>query len=415
MIELKDLTESERAKISTQCEPVFLVYKKQKVFNRIFNVVSEGLPDKNHKELWLVLTCILKGLKYGAKGARISLNRNHYVSANKVHGQGLYLPRLKKVLDHLDHQGFIHYYKGYKNNDQDKMTTCVLPTEKFLKHVDIDKIRKFAAKRDPLDYIEVKGDQNGKVVMLSLKDFRGYSSYAKHLEGYNILLSRSKIEASFDGKEYFNCCLSYKRVFFQGFDQAGRFYSTGSFQTMKSETRKYLKIDNCHTTEVDFCNLHPRILYTLEGLDLPVDWDAYSLEGLSCERTFIKKAYLSVLFSESKSEAIKSVLHSANTGGYKEYQNKKFCETLVDNIIDKNKPINKYFFKDKLWAKLQHLDSRLASYVIYKFTSLGEVCLGWHDSFVVREDKRKDLISIMKEAWYNVFGTYKNFKVKIEY
>lgn len=415
MIELKDLTEMERIKISSQCEPVFLVYKKQKVFTEIFNRTSVNLKDKYHKELWLVLTCILKGLRYGAKGTRISLNKNHYTLANKVHGQGLYLPRLKKVLDHLDELGFIYYYKGYKLNEKEKMTTCVIPTDKFLSFIDMDKVKRFAAKRDPLDYIEVKGDSDGEVVMLSLKDFRGYTSYAKHLERYNILLSNSRVEASFDGIEYFDCSLSYKRVFFQGFDQAGRFYSTGSFQTMKSESRKHLKINGLKTTEVDFCNLHPRLLYTLEGIKLPIDWDAYCLENITCDRTFIKKAYLSVLFSESKEAAIKSILYSANKGGYKEYQNKPFCEELVNTILEKNKPIHNYFFQEKLWAKLQNLDGRLASYIIYKFTSDNDVCLGWHDSFVVTYDKRSELINIMKEAWYNIFGTYENFKVKVEY
>lgn len=415
MIELEHLTENEKLKISVQCEPVFLVYKEQKVFKNIFNQLSKELSKKYHKELWLVLTCILKALRYGGTGTRISLNKNHYTYANKVHNQKLYQPRVKFVLEHLDSNGFILFYKGYKNNETDKMTSCIFPTDKFLSYVDMDKVRKFAAKRDPLDFIEIKDKVGKKTVMLSLRDFRGYSVFSKQLESYNTLLSQTLIEMLTEDGSYVKCNLSYKRVFFQGFDQAGRFYSSGKFQTNKSELRKYLKIKGCFTTEVDFCNLHPRLLYTLEGIALEDDWDAYELKDFDCERSFIKKAYLSILFSDSYDQAVKSVLNTANTLKLKVMQNKISCSKLVDCIMDKNSKIKHYFFQEQLWAKLQHLDSRLASYIIYKFTDLKEVCLGWHDSFVVTKNNQKILIDIMKESWFNIFGSYMNFKVDIEY
>ena len=47
-------------------------------------------------------------------------------------------------------------------------------------------------------------------------------------------------------------------------------------------------------------------------------WDAYDIKGVECERSFIKKAYLSVLFSETKDQAVMSVLNSANKLGLTE-------------------------------------------------------------------------------------------------
>lgn len=415
MIELKKLTELEKLKISVQCEPVFLAYKEQKVFSGLFKTLSEGIPKKNHKELWLILTCILKGLRYGAKGARITLNNTHYSLANKVHRQRLYRPRVQEVLEHLDDNDWITFYKGYRFNDREKMTSCVFPTEKMLSLVDMDKVKRFAAKRDPLDFIEVKDKIGGKTVMLSLRDFRGYSVLSKQLESYNVLLSNTIIEMLTEDGEYIPCNVNYKRVFFRGLEHAGRFYSSGKFQTNPSRLRKYLKINGYSTTEVDFCNLHPRLLYTLEGIPLPDDWDAYVLEDIDCDRKFIKKAYLSILFSESEEKAIKSVLNQANMSQYKEMQNLSACSKLVNSVLEKNQGIRHYFFSENLWAKLQHLDSRLASYVIYKFTKVEKVCLGWHDSFVVVKSEREYLIDTMKEAWYSLFSNYMNFKVEVEY
>ena len=415
MIELESLTEIEKLKISVQCEPMFLAYKQHKVFNEVFETISKDLNKKYHKELWLILTCILKGLKYGSNGARISLNKNHYSAANKVHNQKLYQPRVKEVLQYLDREGWILFYMGYRNSSKDKMTSCVFPTEKMCSILDMDKVRKFAAKRDPLDFVEVRDKVKGKTVMLSLRDFRGYSVLSKQLENYNELLSKTLIEMITEEGEYVPCSVSYKRIFFKDLSQAGRFYTTGRFQTNKSELREFLKIGGSFTTEVDYCNLHPRLLYTMEGVKLEDSWDAYDIEGVECERSFIKKAYLSVLFSETKSQAVMSVLNSANKLGLIPMQTKNACKALVDKIIEKNLQISKYFFSENLWAKLQHLDSRLASYVIYKFTDLRKVCLGWHDSFVVVKDDQNLLIETMREAWFNIFASYDNFKVDIEY
>ena len=415
MIELEYMTELEKLKISVQCEPVFLVYKEQKVFTKLFKELSKEVPKKNHKEVWLILTCILKGLRYGSRGTRIPLDKNHYTSANKVHNQRLYQPRVKEVLTILDERGWIEFYMGYKNNNKDRMTTCIFPTDKMLSLVDMDQVKRYAAKRDPLDFIEVKDKVNGNTIMLSLRDFRGYSVLSKQLEAYNVLLSNTVIEMMTEDMEYLRCSVSYKRIFFQGFDQAGRFYSSGKFQTNKSWLRKYLKINGSLTTEVDFCNLHPRLLYTLEGISLSHEWDAYVIPDVDCSRSFIKRAYLSVLFAKSEEQAIKSVLSKANKEKLKVMQTKAACRSLVTKILEKNSPIRQYFFTENLWARLQHLDSRLASYVIYKLTSLKKVCLGWHDSFVVVQNDRQLLIDIMREAWFNIFASYNNFKVDIEY
>lgn len=416
MIELQHLTEEEKVKISVRSEPVFLVAKKHKVFQSLFNIVSENIPNNCHTEVWMVLTCILKALKYNMEGARISLNKNHYTYANKVHNQRLYKPRVDKVLETLDNEGYITFYKGYRVSNENKMTTTIFPTQKFMQYVDMGKVRRYAAKRDPLSYVEVKDKVNDETVLLSLKDFRGYSLLSKQQEKYNKLLTESDITINVDGA-VIKCGLIYKRVFFKDLEGAGRFYACGKFQVLKSETRCSIKISGQQTTEKDYANLHPRMLYTMENIELPVDWDAYIVDGVVSSRDFIKKAYLAILFSPNYTTAVKSILQTATKEHSKDsgIKNKKDAEYFISKVREKNAPIWKYFFQDDLWAKLQHMDSRLASHIIYKFTEDREVCLGWHDSFVVRKQCGDKLEEYMKEAWYNVFGTYKNFKITTEF
>lgn len=416
MIELQYLTEEEKVKISVRSEPVFLVAKKHKVFHPLFNTVSKNIPNNCHTEVWMVLTCILKALKYNMSGARISLNKNHYTYANKVHNQRLYKPRVDKVLEILDNEGYITFYKGYRISDENKMTTTIFPTQKFMQCVDVEKVKRYAAKRDPLAYVEVKDKVDGGTVMLSLKDFRGYSILSKQQEKYNKLLSEADVTIEIGGVET-KCGLVYKRVFFRDLEGAGRFYACGKFQVLKSETRCSIKISGQQTTEKDYANLHPRMLYTMENIELSCDWDAYSIEGVSASRDFIKKAYLALLFSSKYESAVKSILKTATTEHKLDsgIRNKKDAEHFISKVKEKNEVIWKYFFQEDLWSKLQHMDSRLASHVIYKFTEDGEVCLGWHDSFVVRKQYGGKLERYMEEAWYNVFGTYKNFKITTEF
>ena len=60
--------------------------------------------------------------------------------------------------------------------------------------------------------------------------------------------------------------LSYKRVFHDNLKGSGRYYSNNSFRTIKKEHRAEILIDNLPTAELDYSAIHPRILYTLEGI-----------------------------------------------------------------------------------------------------------------------------------------------------
>ena len=422
MFELRSLTERERINVAVQCEPFFLVTKEVKVFSELYKKLMVHFNSKYKKEVLLVLTALIKAVKYGNKGTYFSLMKGNYTTANRIHKQKLSVLRAKHVIEVLDKEGFITYYKGFNVNKDFNMKTCLIMSDELHKMIDPKLARKYGLKRDPTSYIEIK-DKNDKTIFLSITDFRGYSVHVKFMEKYNNFLARNSVEVIDECTGEMNKCATiYKRVFSENLEGAGRFYATGKFQVLKSRTRKYMLINKQTVTEVDVSNFHPRILYTLEGVKLPDEWDAYDINSLqwiandkAYVRNFLKGAYLSVLFSDNEDQAVSSVLQKANKDKNIQINSKVLAQKVVSEILNKNESIRQHFFKDRLWAKLQNIDSRFAKFVIDKHLEKDIVCLGWHDSWVVPEDKHQFLIDTMKEAWYCIFGTHKNFKCSTEF
>ena len=91
------------------------------------------------------------------------------------------------------------------------------------------------------------------------------------------------------------------------------------------------------------------------------------------------------------------------------------CKKIIQDLIDRNKKISDYFFNKNGWKYLQNIDSRIVSYVVKKFTEDKEVCLPYHDSFVVTVNNRDRLRNYMEHAWKSVLGTNLNFKCEVEF
>lgn len=423
MKELKDLPEKERILISLQCEPLFLVSKPNRVFNNIFDTLSEGLTDKYDKEVWLFITALVKAIKYRNNGTRFSLRRPDYVSANKIHNQGLSLDRTKEVLLLLEEQGFIDIYKGFYFSKKNSMSTCVMFNDRLLDMIDPSLAEKYGLKRDSNEYLEIKAIDNNNT-KLSLKGFRGSGILVKFMERYNNFLSKHTIQVlDEETNKYVKCITIFKRVFSGGLSGAGRFYSIGKFQTLKSHLRRTFLIDGFPCTELDYSTIQPRFIYTRNGIKLPDEWDAYDIPTLRhiCSgsdkdfRDFMKAVYLCVLFSTDKDQAIKGIQAKANKRKDINLSNNIACAYVMQEVLSFNKEISHEFFKERLWADLQNMDSRLTEFIIKAFLDKDEVCLGWHDSYVVRAECKDFLQETMEEAWRSLFSVDMNCKIKQEF
>ena len=189
--------------------------------------------------------------------------------------------------------------------------------------------------------------------------------------------------------------VSYKRVFHDNLSGSGRYYSNNSFQTLKKEHRVDIQIDGVTTAELDYSAIHPRILYTLEGIVLDKNWKPYDPDcalSQSLPREVRKVGLLIMLFSKDRHSAVWELAKQS------EYSYET-CARLVESLEEHNEKIKKHFYQKDLWKALQHYDSRIASEVLALCMSRNICVLPYHDSFRVEESCAEILLGIMYEGY----------------
>ena len=416
MIELKSLPYKEQLLIKNSCERFFLTLQKKTAFRGVYDQLNSLFTSNLYsKEVWMIITAASKALRYGCVGSDISLYKQHYLTANKITKLKLNLDRTKHVLSVLEDHGYLVLYKGYFNNKTygtPSLQSCFLMEAKFIALFDGTKVEKLGLERDPFDLVEIR-DSKTKTLMTSLSGIRGVKDQRSFINSYNELLHNKKI--TMDGNE---CNVQYKRVFCDNLKSGGRVYSFGLFQTSKKEFRKTIEINNNPVTEVDLVSLHPRILYTLEGIDI-TGFDPYTpadLVGI-VSRDYLKFSMMCLINCKSVRSAKNTVWNKlSNKEEYSLFLTDKSVNSkYIDILVEHNKKISHYFNEDMLWSKLQWYDSTICEYVIKYFIGVDKAILPWHDSFVVCTEDQAFLISCMKNSWLRTFGTDLNFKYRIEF
>ena len=210
------------------------------------------------------------------------------------------------------------------------------------------------------------------------------------------------------------------RVFNNGdtsFRQGGRFYG-GFWQGIPSHYRKYLRIDNMNTVEIDYSAIHLRLAYWDAGLSLPAE-DPYTLEGFPQEtRNFLKPALLTMLNAANRRAAISSIKRRIKSGS-----KKKSKKTLplppeverVDDIIEafeaKHAPIKDYLYSGK-GIFLQYWDSWIAEKVMVALAQKRVATLPLHDSFITAAPNARLLQNAMSSAFTDLTGWKPKMDVK---
>ena len=187
------------------------------------------------------------------------------------------------------------------------------------------------------------------------------------------------------------------RIFNKDMTRGGRFYAMGaSWQNVKAEARKELTIGGEPVVELDYCTLHPAILYAEAGAPMPND--SYELTGWP--RKLVKVAMLTLINAPTIHKARHSIAHNermaevAEPGTQEALAN---ADQLIRDIKRLHKPIAKSFHSDA-GARLMNIDAALAETVMNIMLAQGIVVLPVHDSFLVPASKRDELESAMLEA-----------------
>ena len=197
-----------------------------------------------------------------------------------------------------------------------------------------------------------------------------------------------------------------RRVFSRGsMTLGGRFYG-GWWQYIPSEIRPYITINGSPTTEIDFSELHPRLLYINQGLP-PPSGDLYdvglhfggqpydaSKEPYASQRKLVKEVFNALLNDES--------------GRYrpsrKDLEKAGITFAKLKKLIIKRHPPLKDSIGKGVGLQFQYMDSIIAEKVMLRLLEQGITCLPVHDSFIVPSHHWKELQASMDAAFAEVMS-----------
>lgn len=226
--------------------------------------------------------------------------------------------------------------------------------------------------------------------------------------------------------------LFFNKIFNGDFDKGGRYYEIkGEIQTMNLVDRAKLTIDGENVVELDFKCLHPSMLYEKEEINWRLwsgdDWSPYytplNYYPPKTMRALCKKAMLRLINTKGSvkgaaiglnqdiahdlkriKEGLPSAFHLVESG----LVGKGIAATeIVKSLSYENGPICHYFGTG-VGLELQNLDSKIADYIVDRFTQEDEVVISIHDSFICRESLESFLEQTMIEAYEFVMGSKLN-------
>lgn len=195
-----------------------------------------------------------------------------------------------------------------------------------------------------------------------------------------------------DGYSVFPGMISLYRVYNGAWDHGGRFYG-GWWQSCRKAHRQHLTIDGHPTVELDYQQIHPRLLYGLAGCHL--EGDAYTLPGWS--RAVVKQAFNTLLNAGSFREARGAI--AENLG-----DDRNAAEALIADIRTRHPDIDIYFHSG-IGLRLQAIDSEICRQVLMEMYRRGIVTLPIHDSFIVASEYEDTLSKVMQTAFAKVVKT----------
>lgn len=322
----------------------------------------------------------LHGLEY------IEVSKNGWI--DRATGKGevtriVAMPKLRKLLKKALPQETILFSRHPKEE------TLILRTEKkngrkhLLDYEDADDTRSM---RDRLRQINNRLSRHWYDLELSEDQFAKLSEE---------MAERHKVKPKTPPEIDFSARSVY-RVFNNGtFEEGGRFYGAW-WISLLSEYRQYITIDQKHTVEVDFSNLHPAMMYAKEGL--PLIGDAYDIESI--KRDFVKTAFAQLVNGRRKYRTPED---------FKPDEQGMTWKDVLSTVESKHEPIKEYF-RTGHGLKLQRLDSDIAERVILHFAEQGYPCLPIHDSFIVHHGLEDELKETMLAEYQKELGAEINLK-----
>jgi hypothetical protein len=325
--------------------------------------------------------------------------------------------------------GWIHLRVGYRRSDGTNVSSSIQPSQELLERFNAYGIRLFAG-RPPTDVLVLKNYEQAtrtayeipppdsditrrmRATVSRVNRFIGKHAICLHLSNENLLALAERMGQEEYETEWFRDLpikkprvfnfnqVSMRRIFARGsLKKGGRWYG-GWWQFIPSEYRQYVTIDGFATGEVDFSELHPRLLYRTAGLP-PPDGDLYDLGIVSMDdpryaviRKVAKRFFNALLNDErSRYRLPPELLHLVGMS------NKDFKEQLL-----KRHPVLRNYLGKGVGLEFQFLDSQITEKILVACMNRDLVVLPIHDSFICQRHRVSELILVMRQAYQEVIG-----------
>ncbi len=179
------------------------------------------------------------------------------------------------------------------------------------------------------------------------------------------------------------------------FEEGGRFYR-GWWQNVPSEYRPYITIDSKATSEHDYSQLNPNMIYSVYNKELGSE-DAYSRVAGEEHRNVVKEAFNAMFQATTTLDRKPDGIELDAIG--------MSWRELKEEILNAHKPIKDYFFKG-LGNRLQFEDSIIAESIMLQFAKMDAPALPIHDSFIMHHGfgTYGELEEAMRRAFYERFN-----------
>ena len=375
---------------------------------------SGDAQDSFEYAVRFILTSLWRdSISYPPCESSINLRNGYYSELPRYRDSKLTYRQVKAAFEALINCRFIEITKrGYyiRETGQSGLTKFI-PTDRLLERFEsLEGHPAFQIKPNLDEETIILRDKiDGKNVDIHYDDIRKTNRFRSNLKIINDCLMRHWADLRIRNTEFSHLAkriskhsnkepvdLSRRtlvRIFANGsFEEGGRFYR-GWWQNVPIEYRKFITIDEKVTTEYDFSQLSPHMLYFAYNKKMGQE-DAYDRVLDGQHRKIVKQAFNAMVQSSSP---LNLKPRKINMDGMD-----MDWKELRQRILDAHKPIKDLFFRDE-GNKLQFKDSCIAESVMLQFANQNQVALPIHDSFMMQEGYAGHLEEAMRRAFYDEF------------
>ena len=363
----------------------------------------------------ILLDCWKASTSIPVSMCQVRLRSNDYSNTNRYVDQNLAYRQVKKAFEGLLNLGLIFIErKGYYDRQAfSGGLTQYIPTKKLLYRLTaLEGHPSLSVETDlsTFEMVRLRDRVSGRRMIIDYEDdeittqYRDNlivinSEYAKHWFDLRIpdkqvqeLANHLSLDAD---KQPIDLSKRFLyRVFTRGsFKKGGRFYG-GWWQNVPKKYRPFITIDEDFTTERDYSQLHPHLMYFSINKKMGKE-DAYGRVFDGEHRKLVKKAFNAMVTAETH---LLSRPLNINLTGY------DFTwRELRERIIKAHKPIEHLFFKGE-GINLQYEDSQIVEDILLQSCSEKAPVLPIHDSFIVKKINSDAVEEMMRKAIHERYG-----------